>query len=83
MDNIENWMKDNGIEDVTGDKEKEMEAAIHMDIFYTVDNDRKAMQFFFKILKVMQREEKLSEYAQLECGKLMHYLEKYLFNKGQ
>ena len=76
---MDDWMKEMGIEDVTGDKEAELEAAINMHNDFTVDNDQKALETIYKILEMMMNTMSMTEYSRIAIKQRMYFLKKYLF----
>ena len=83
MDDMEKWMKDNGIEDVTGDKELELAAAINTDNYFNIEDDHKAIKMIFKVLTAMLSETKMTQYTKLVIDQRMFYLQKYLYERQQ
>lgn len=79
MDDMEKWMKENGIEDVTGDKELELEAAINTDNYFNIEDDHKAIKTIYKILAAMEREINMREFTKIKVDQQMYYLQKYLY----
>jgi hypothetical protein len=77
---LDKWMKENGIEDVTGDKEAELEASINTESFFLVENDHEAILAICSILNAMRHEMKYgqSQYFDIHIGQRLHYLRKYL-----
>ena len=79
MMDYEKWMKENGIEDLTGDNEAECQATIEMERYHTIDSDRKAIKAIYRILTILYDEENLWIYPKMQIDLLMHYLKKYLY----